>query len=220
MRDNGIQMTAHRNTVHGCKHNDIVARYCRRLPDFVRYRLDPRLAGRISPAEVAEELATILQGKANSHRCPRRESLFRCLRSSATTLLEQVHSDYLAMYRAFGDPYLLRLSSLPPAKASELAEMLLGIAPTRPGVFDDGSFQPADSIVLQCVFNSLSFRDREILAMRHFERLSRSEIAVILEIDYVETCARYVAALGRLKREYHGLNCLRTIPLVSYTDAQ
>jgi len=205
---------------HCGKHGDIVAKYCRRLPDFVRYRLDPRLAGRISTTEVAEELAGILKTKANSHRCPRRESLFRCLRSSAATLLEQVHSDYLAMYRAFGDPYILRLGNLPRATASELANLLLGVVPIGRANWDDGSLAAADLIVLQCVFNSLSFRDREILAMRHFEHLSRSEIAVILEIDYVETCARYVAALGRLKREFHSLNCLRSIPLVSYADAQ
>ena len=53
--------------------NDIIESYCQRLPDFVRYRLDPRLLGRISSNEVVEELTTQLTQKAHSHRCSRSE---------------------------------------------------------------------------------------------------------------------------------------------------
>ena len=115
---------------------------------------------------------------------------------------------------------MLRLSALPKVTAAELAEMLMGAIPDDSDKPFDLPLQPIDLIVLQRVFNSLAFPDREILAMRHFERLSRHEIAAILEIKHVEVCHRYLFSLGRLKREFYSLNCLRSIPLRSYVHAQ
>ena len=202
------------------RYREIVDRYCERIPDFVRYRMDPRLFGRISASEVVEELTSSLTQKAISHRCSHSTSLLRCLRSAATTKLEQIHQDYLAVYRTFRDPYMLRLlTAMPKATASELANLLLGAVarPRRP--FDGTSLEASDMMVLQRVFNALPFADREILALRHFERLGRVETAVILELAVDEASRRYLLALGRLKREYFSLNCLRDIPLLTYAHA-
>ena len=42
--------------------------------------------------------------------------------------------------------------------------------------------------------------DREVLALRHFEELSNSEVAEVLGIQQKAASIRYVRALGRLKR--------------------
>lgn len=202
------------------QHRAIVDSYCQRIPAFVQYRMDPRLFGRISAREVVEELTHCLTEKATSHRCSQTASLLKCLRSATTTRLEQIHQDYLAMYRTFRDPYLLRLlTAMPSATAAELAQIVLGAVakPRRP--FDGSKMETTDLMVLQRVFNALPYSDREILAMRHFERLSRAEIAVLLELAADDASQRYLLALGRLKREFFSLNCLRDIPLLSYAHA-
>jgi RNA polymerase sigma-70 factor (ECF subfamily) len=42
--------------------------------------------------------------------------------------------------------------------------------------------------------------DREVLALRHFEQLSRAEIAQVLVISESAAGKRYIRALERLKR--------------------
>jgi len=42
--------------------------------------------------------------------------------------------------------------------------------------------------------------DREVLALRHFERLSRAEIAQLLEVSEAAAGKRYIRALERLKK--------------------
>ena len=41
--------------------------------------------------------------------------------------------------------------------------------------------------------------DREVLALRHFEELSNSETALVLEMSEQAASARYVRALARLR---------------------
>lgn len=190
--------------------------YCQRLPHLVRYRMDPRLLGRVSSADIVEELATNLRRKAATHRCRQRDTLLRCLRSSATSQLAQIHRDYLARYRDFGDPYLIRLiTALPRADVAELAGLLLGTNTAPASSLEAGMSSRSDLVALQNVFNSLTHADREILSMRHFERLSRREMAMVVQRPVAETCDRYLTALGRLKREYYRLNCLRVIPYLN-----
>ena len=48
--------------------------------------------------------------------------------------------------------------------------------------------------------------DREVLALRHFEELTNSEVAEVLEIQQKAASIRYVRALKRLK------DVLRQVP--------
>ena len=52
---------------------------------------------------------------------------------------------------------------------------------------------------LQEVLNSMDALDREVLALRHFEQLSRAEIAHLLQIREAAVSKRYIRALKRLK---------------------
>jgi RNA polymerase sigma-70 factor (ECF subfamily) len=54
-------------------------------------------------------------------------------------------------------------------------------------------------IRLQEALNSLEPFDREVLALRHFEQLSRAETASVLGICEAAVSKRYVRALRRLK---------------------
>ena len=52
---------------------------------------------------------------------------------------------------------------------------------------------------LQEALNALDPIDREILSLRHFEELNRSEAAAALGIEEAAAAKRYVRALKRLK---------------------
>ena len=48
--------------------------------------------------------------------------------------------------------------------------------------------------------DSLPPLDREVLALRHFEQLSRSEIATVLGVSEAAAGKRYLRALEKLKQ--------------------
>jgi RNA polymerase sigma-70 factor (ECF subfamily) len=52
---------------------------------------------------------------------------------------------------------------------------------------------------MQEVLNAMDPIDREVLALRHYEQLSNSEVAAVLGIDKSAASKRYARALVRLK---------------------
>jgi RNA polymerase sigma-70 factor (ECF subfamily) len=84
---------------------------------------------------------------------------------------------------------------LPGASSAALASMLLGriTSPTQ-------AAQRAERMIrVQQALNSLELLDREILALRHFEQLSRAESAQVLGIAVETAAKRYIRALQKLK---------------------
>jgi RNA polymerase sigma-70 factor (ECF subfamily) len=58
---------------------------------------------------------------------------------------------------------------------------------------------------VQEALNSLEPTDREIVALRHFELLSRAEAAQVLGVSEEAGAKRYLRALKRLKETLAGL---------------
>jgi RNA polymerase sigma-70 factor (ECF subfamily) len=52
---------------------------------------------------------------------------------------------------------------------------------------------------LQEALNQMDSLDREVLALRHFEQLSRAETAQVLDMTEAAVSKRYFRALARLK---------------------
>jgi RNA polymerase sigma-70 factor (ECF subfamily) len=85
--------------------------------------------------------------------------------------------------------------ALPQASSAALASMLLGrhTSPTQ-------AAQRAERLLrVQEALNTLDPIDREVLALRHFEQLSRAEAAEVMGISQVAGAKRYFRALKRLK---------------------
>jgi RNA polymerase sigma-70 factor, ECF subfamily len=85
--------------------------------------------------------------------------------------------------------------ALPEASSAALASMLLGkhTSPTQ-------AAQRAELLLrVQEALNSLDPIEREILALRHFEQLSRAQTADVLGISQEAGAKRYFRALKRLK---------------------
>ena len=82
-----------------------------------------------------------------------------------------------------------------PSARRRLAAQLLGhqTSPSQAAV------RVEQILRVQEALNALEPIDREILTLRHFELLSRTEAALVLGIDEATATKRYVRALRRLK---------------------
>jgi RNA polymerase sigma-70 factor (ECF subfamily) len=86
-------------------------------------------------------------------------------------------------------------ATMPAASSAALAAQLLG-QDTRPS---EAAIRAERRVQLQDALNRLDPIDREVLALRHFEQLSRGECARLLGINEVAVSKRYFRALKRLK---------------------
>jgi RNA polymerase sigma-70 factor, ECF subfamily len=86
--------------------------------------------------------------------------------------------------------------ALPEASSAALAAGLLG-HDTRPS---EAAVRAELRIRVQDGLNNMDPLDREVLALRHFEQLSRAEIAQVLGVSEGAAGKRYIRALERLKR--------------------
>jgi RNA polymerase sigma-70 factor (ECF subfamily) len=127
------------------------------------------------------------------------QSSLRCSGSTPLRLhvgrrLTTLHRQHLGTkMRDAGWEISLYQGALPEASSAALASMLLGrhTLPTQ-------AAQRAERLLrIQEALNSLDPIDREILALRHFEQLGRTEAAQVLGI--AQGANRYFRALNRLK---------------------
>jgi RNA polymerase sigma-70 factor (ECF subfamily) len=84
---------------------------------------------------------------------------------------------------------------MPQASSAALASMLLGRL-TSPS---NAAIRAEQVLRVQEAINSLDPLDREVVALRHFEQLSRSETAQVLGISEEAGAKRYIRAIKKLK---------------------
>src|SRR5208282_6458304 len=104
--------------------------------------------------------------------------------------------------RGAGQEVALYGGPFPEASSAALAAQLLG-HDTRPS---EAAIRAEMKIRVQDALNSMDPLDREVLALRHFEQLSRAETAQVLGIKEKAAGMRYVRALRRLKEILRSLN--------------
>ena len=175
----------------------LLARHGDRLRRMVALRMDRRLQGRIDPSDVIQE--TYLEASVRLAEYLRDPSMpfFLWLRFLAGQKLVTLHRHHLGVQmRAVGQEVALCRGPLPEASSAALAAQLLG-HDTRPS---EAAVRAELKIRVQDGLNSMDPLDREVLALRHFEQLSRAEIAQVLEISEGAAGKRYIRALERLKR--------------------
>src|SRR5262249_3019249 len=121
---------------------------------------------------------------------------FLWLRFLAGQKLMTLHRRHLgAKMRDPNREVSLYRGSLPEASSAALAAQLLG-HDTRPS---EAAARAEVKIPLQEALNIMDALDREVLALRHFEQLTRAEIAEVLDISEAAASKRYIRALKKLK---------------------
>src|SRR5262245_59889762 len=151
---------------------------CRdRLKRMVRLRLDRRLQGRLDASDVLQEAFFDVQKKAPDFAAKPDLPAYLWLRLVTAERLLILHRHYLgAQMRDAGQEVSLCHGGLPAASTHSIANMLLGrlTSPTQAAIRSERQVR------LQEALNSMDAVDREVLALRHFEELSNTEVAAVL----------------------------------------
>jgi RNA polymerase sigma-70 factor (ECF subfamily) len=175
---------------------ELFGRYRDRLHRVVELRMDARLQARLDPGDVLQEAYLEVARDLEAYLRDPKLTPFLWLRLHVCRRLTTLHRHHLGTrMRGAGLEVSLYRDALPEASSAALASMLLGrnTSPTH-------AARRAERLLrVQEAMNGLEPIDREALALRHFEQLSRAEAAQVLGISEAAAAKRYVRALKRLE---------------------
>jgi RNA polymerase sigma-70 factor, ECF subfamily len=118
------------------------------------------------------------------------------LRFLAGQKLVTLHRHHLGVrMRNAAQQVSLYHGSLPEASSAAMAAQLVGHE-ARPS---EAAIRAETKARLQEALDRMDPLDREVLALRHFEQLSRAEIAQVFGVTQAAAAKRYLRALERLK---------------------
>ena len=170
--------------------------YRDRLRRMVELRLDPRLRARFDASDVVQEAFLDVARDLDAYLTDPKLPPLLWLRLHVGRRLTTLHRQHLGTkMRDAGQEIALYQGAQPHASSAALAAMLLGrhTSPTQ-------AAQRAERMLrVQEALNSLDPIDREVLALRHFEQLSRAEAALVIGISQEAGAKRSLCALKRLK---------------------
>ena len=170
-------------------------RHRARLRRLVDIRLDPRLAGRLDPSDVLQDVYVDLHTRTVEYETGDLP-FFLWLRLKVGHRLVDLHRFHLgAQMRDAGREISLHRGPIPLASTASLASQLLGRLTTA----SDAVVRAENRLRVQDALNSMDAIDREVLVLRHFEDLTNAETATVLSISQKAASNRYVRALRRLK---------------------
>jgi RNA polymerase sigma-70 factor (ECF subfamily) len=197
----------------------LLASHQPKLTRMVGFRMDPRLRGRVDPADVVQDAFV----EASLHRAdyfrtpaspddvpppevgvspfapaPAPPPLFLWLRGVVGNKLLELHRHHLGT-RMRDAKRELPLDAPPRAagdtSAALCAHLTAGL--TRPSV---AAVRGEVRTRLTAALDAMDPTDREVLALRHFEQLTSAEAAQVLGIQERAAAKRYLRALERLRK--------------------
>jgi RNA polymerase sigma-70 factor (ECF subfamily) len=175
---------------------DLFQRHRDRLRRLVELRMDARLQGRFDASDVLQDAFLDAAARLDDYLQGRDLPAFLWLRLVVGERLAIYHRRHLGTkMRDVGQEVSLYRDPLPQATSAALASMLLGRL-TSPS---HAAMRAEQVLQVQEALNSLDPLDREVVALRHFEQLSRAETAQVLGISEEAGAKRYIRALKRLK---------------------
>jgi RNA polymerase sigma-70 factor, ECF subfamily len=172
----------------------LLDRHRDRLRQMIAVRLDHRLAPRVDPSDVVQDVLLEADQQLADYLKNRPLPFFPWLRQIAGNKLVDLYRRHVTARRRSVSREELSLARLPDESAWELADRL----------FAPGSGPLAEVVrqemrrKLREALDRLSDRDREVLVLRHLEQLSTGEIAEILAISEGAVHTRHLRALQRL----------------------
>jgi len=167
-----------------------------RLWRVIHFRLAEPLRGRLGPDDVLQEAFLAASQRLKHYANSPATSPFIWLRMILNQTLIDLHRQHLgAQKRDAAREVSLDGAPYSQATSASVAIQLIGQF-TSPS----GAAARADMLSLvQTAIEQMDPIDREVLALRHFEELTNSEVAETLGIEQKTASIRYVRALRRLK---------------------
>jgi RNA polymerase sigma-70 factor (ECF subfamily) len=173
----------------------LLARHRERLRKMIAYRLDRRLAARVDPSDVVQDVLIEANEKLDRYMSERPLPFYPWLRRMATERLQFLHRRHVqAAKRSVRHEEPDKLE-LPDDSLADLAERLVA-STTSPS---QRLLAQEERQRVQQALEQLAERDREVLVLRHLEQLSVAETAAVLEITQGAVKTRHVRALERIR---------------------
>lgn len=176
--------------------NELFQRYRKSLKRMVALRLDDRLRGRLDPSDIIQEAQLEVFTRLPNYLANPTMPFHLWLRLEVGKHLMLVHRHHLKVQMRDVRREVLHLGVMAPhASSLALAEALVDHQPSPQDVL---ARTEARERIRQAM-DGLDLLDREVLTLRHFESLSRSETAQLLGITTAAAAKRHMRALERLR---------------------
>ncbi|MDG2223760.1 MAG: sigma-70 family RNA polymerase sigma factor [Rubripirellula sp.] len=181
---------------------DVFSHFRQQLERIVRFRLDYRLAARVSDSDVMQE-TFIAAAKRLDHFSNHPEMPpFLWLRLIVGQQLIDLHRRHFKTEMRDIRKEVSLQQTISPNTSLALAAKLAG-----PMISMSEIVAQAERIErLETVLNEMDPIDREVIALRHFEELSNLDTAQVLGIKPSASSKRYLRAmtrLGELMKQFH-----------------
>jgi RNA polymerase sigma-70 factor, ECF subfamily len=175
---------------------DLLSLHRDRLKRMVRLRLSRRLSSRIDDSDVVQESLAECACRLSDYLADPKLPFYLWLRHMTGLKLAEIHRRHLGtQLRDVDREVTLHRGGLPAADSVSLAAQLLGQL-TTPSI---AAIKAETRLLVQEALNEMDPVDREVLALKHFEQLSTSEIAEVLGMSKAGAGSRYLRAIKRLK---------------------
>lgn len=168
-----------------------------RLERIVRYRMDKRLTGRVDVDDVLQEAFVDGQNRIDNLRNSPTSRFLVWMRVIVGQTMINIHRRHIASEKRDATREVRASSGTDRDGSASMLIQLVDSITSPSQVFSKREMY--EQVV--CALDALKETDREIVALRHFEELTNSEIAEILDITPKSASIRYVRALERLKSE-------------------
>src|SRR5438270_3924153 len=176
--------------------HDLFSRHRPRLKRMVHLRLSRRLQGRVDDSDVLQEAALEVAKRLPEYVQQPGLPFYLWLRHLTGLKLAEVHRRHLGTQLRDADREVtLHRGGLPQADSVSLAAQLLGKLTTP----SQAAIKAETRLMVQEALNSMDPIDREVLALKHFEQLSTTEIAEVLGLSKAGAGSRYLRAIKRLR---------------------
>jgi RNA polymerase sigma-70 factor (ECF subfamily) len=172
-----------------------VERHRARLRKMVAWRLDRRLAARVDPSDVVQEVLAEAHRRLDRYLRDRPLPFFAWLRQMAWEHLAALHRRHVRAQRRSVSREEPGVLALPDESAAELAGRLVDstTSPTQRAVREEMRQRVRQALA------RLAERDREILMLRNLEELSVADTAAVLGVSEGTAKVRHLRALQRLR---------------------
>ena len=176
--------------------NDLILSYRERLKRMVHLRLSRALQGRVDDEDVLQEAHVEIARRLGNYFENPGVPFFLWLRHMTLLKLAEIHRRHLGtQLRDVDREVTLHRGGLPLADSVSLAAQLLGTI-TSPS---QAAIKAETRLLVQEALNGMDPIDREVLALKHFEQLSTTEIAEVLGLSKAGAGSRYLRAIKRLR---------------------
>ncbi len=174
---------------------DLFSRHRNRLWRMANFRIDRRLAGRVDADDILQEAYLAASQRIRHYLENPSQSFFVWLRLITRQTLVDVHRRHLGAKMRNAGRETANRPGYPQATSISLVAQLLGsmTSPSQAAVKAEMTRQ------LEVAIEGMDPIDREVLALRHFEELTNSDVAEWLDIQQKAASIRYVRAVARLK---------------------